>query len=364
MIQTELNTLCTRIKNNDPTLTRLNKSFSNLGDVGAKAIADALETNRTLTTLFLSSNFIDFFKGVKAIADALKTNKTLTTLNLNDNNIGDKGAQAIADALETNKTLRTLSLFYSNIGDVGAQAIADALKINKTLTTLNLESNNISTSLIDEINGSLAANKCETALSKMKTTEVKETPGLVLQELEAALEMTNKITINALPTMNEWIQKLEQNIEICKIFSSLVIVGILGQRINRQIGQEIPKDVHVPNKLDENSLTVATTAFKNLSLYKPHNEYYNMAQEALLDLYLDLTAFHDNDQSRITLCTTIATELAKRTYPSTTEFYFDTLLKTKKMYDPDDIGDTVKKNLPANTAQQFFQNNNGGRLDI
>ncbi|KAH7054878.1 hypothetical protein BKA57DRAFT_452489 [Linnemannia elongata] len=40
--------------------------------------------------------------GVKALAGALKTNKTLTTLDLMCNSIGSNGAKALAEALKTN----------------------------------------------------------------------------------------------------------------------------------------------------------------------------------------------------------------------------------------------------------------------
>eukprot|EP00944_MAST-04C_sp_MAST-4C-sp1_P015928 g15928.t1 len=53
-----------------------------------------------------------------AIAKALETNTTLSSLNLYSNNIGDEGATAIAKALETNNTLQVLTLLDgNNIGD-------------------------------------------------------------------------------------------------------------------------------------------------------------------------------------------------------------------------------------------------------
>ncbi|KAF9339122.1 hypothetical protein BGX26_009472, partial [Mortierella sp. AD094] len=55
-------------------------------------------------------------------------NLTLTDLSLKDNLIGDNGAQALSEALETNSTLITLSLFNNSITWKGAQALAEALK--------------------------------------------------------------------------------------------------------------------------------------------------------------------------------------------------------------------------------------------
>ena len=59
------------------------------------------------------------------------------------NNIGDDGAKAIAEALKVNPVLTFLNLRWNDIGDNGARAIAEALKVNAVLTKLNLEDNNL-----------------------------------------------------------------------------------------------------------------------------------------------------------------------------------------------------------------------------
>ncbi|TPX57589.1 hypothetical protein PhCBS80983_g03715 [Powellomyces hirtus] len=65
--------------------------------------------------------------GAKAIAEQLKVNKTLVNLNLWDNQIGKDGAEALADALRINQTLLSLSLGLNNIGDEGVSAMAKML---------------------------------------------------------------------------------------------------------------------------------------------------------------------------------------------------------------------------------------------
>ena len=49
-------------------------------------------------------------------------------LNLYGNNIGDDGAKAIAEALKVNPVLTTLWLGSNNMGDAGKQAVRDAVK--------------------------------------------------------------------------------------------------------------------------------------------------------------------------------------------------------------------------------------------
>jgi Ran GTPase-activating protein 1 len=53
-------------------------------------------------------------------------NRVMTELELGVNEIGDEGAKAIAEALKVNAVLTTLSLWNNSIGDEGATAIAQA----------------------------------------------------------------------------------------------------------------------------------------------------------------------------------------------------------------------------------------------
>ncbi len=68
-------------------------------------------------------------KDVMIIAnEGLKNNRTLVNLDFSDNDIGNDGARIIADVLKTNETLKQLWLRRSNIMDDGARAIVDVLK--------------------------------------------------------------------------------------------------------------------------------------------------------------------------------------------------------------------------------------------
>ncbi|KJE92022.1 hypothetical protein CAOG_03058 [Capsaspora owczarzaki ATCC 30864] len=124
------------------TMTELKLGGNLIADVGARAIAEAVRANCTLTVVDLTENRIGD-AGARAFAETLKVNNTLTKLDLDENQIGDAGAQAIAEALKVNKTLTTLGLWQNQIGAAGAQAIADALKVNTTLTDLALYQNKI-----------------------------------------------------------------------------------------------------------------------------------------------------------------------------------------------------------------------------
>ena len=55
--------------------------------------------------------------------------RSLTTVELNNNNIGDEGAKALAEALRVNHTLRKLDLRGNNgSGDAGKEALREAVK--------------------------------------------------------------------------------------------------------------------------------------------------------------------------------------------------------------------------------------------
>jgi GTPase SAR1 family protein len=111
-----------------PALSSLDLRGNNIGDDGARAIADKLSA---LSSLDLSFNNIGD-DGVRAIADRFSA---LSSLNLSSNNIGDDGARAIADKLSA---LSSLDLRRNFIGDDGARAIADKLS---ALSSLDLRRN-------------------------------------------------------------------------------------------------------------------------------------------------------------------------------------------------------------------------------
>jgi hypothetical protein len=71
----------------------------------AEKLAKALESNKTLKYLDLSSNYIGD-EGIKHIMEVLETNRVLQYVKLNYNEITNTGANYILSALQTNNTLR------------------------------------------------------------------------------------------------------------------------------------------------------------------------------------------------------------------------------------------------------------------
>jgi len=98
-------------------------------------------------------------EGAKALAEALETNKTVTSISLTHNQIGDEGAKALAEALKANETVTSINLFDNRIGDEGAKMIRKALMINVSVTMLDLDSDYIDTQIVRSIDNALQINE-------------------------------------------------------------------------------------------------------------------------------------------------------------------------------------------------------------
>ena len=96
-----------RLLNNDPTLRSLNLSGYNIGNDGARVLAEALDQNTTLLTLELDNNNIGD-DSVEMIAMMIKNNTTIRRLDLARNNFSDGAANQINDALRHNTTIHYL----------------------------------------------------------------------------------------------------------------------------------------------------------------------------------------------------------------------------------------------------------------
>jgi len=179
-------------------MTELELSGNEIGDEGAKAIAEALKVNAVLTELRLGANNIGD-DGAKVIAEALKVNAVLTKLSLWENSIGPEGAIAIAEALKVNAVLTELRLGANNIGDDGAKVIAEALKVNAVLTKLSLWENSI---------GPEGAFAIAEALKVKTVVTILELGGNEIGD-EGAKAIAEALKVNALLTwLNLWGNKI------------------------------------------------------------------------------------------------------------------------------------------------------------
>lgn len=115
----------------------LDISNNNITNDGAIYFAKMLAKNTLLTNLDLSNCKIGDV-GIKALAEALKnnTNSGLMTLNLSGNNFGIEGLNALKKMLETNTTLR--KIIITNITNNSDQKeIEEIEEINEKLAEIN-----------------------------------------------------------------------------------------------------------------------------------------------------------------------------------------------------------------------------------
>jgi len=113
-----------------------------------KTITEAIQKAAKVFAAQFSASVISLYrKGLTAhdaaaVAEILKSKRSVTEVALNENEeIGDEGAKALAETLKVNKTVKQLSLQVCGIGDAGAAALAEALRSNTSLTTLDLSPN-------------------------------------------------------------------------------------------------------------------------------------------------------------------------------------------------------------------------------
>jgi hypothetical protein len=122
----------------------LNLANNDIGDEGAKVLAEALKVNKSITSVNLENNKIGD-EGAKELAEAFKSeNCKVTSVNLGVNNIGDDGAKELAEAFKNeNCKVTSVNLRFNQIGDEGAKELAKAFKSeNCKVTSVNLRFNN------------------------------------------------------------------------------------------------------------------------------------------------------------------------------------------------------------------------------
>lgn len=99
------------------TLRVLDLRCNELGAEGARHLGTLLRTDCQLVQLNLSGNRIGEkgnVNGAKALAEALTSNRMLKHLDLNNNGLCGEALQLIGAAVDQNSTLQSIALFHSN----------------------------------------------------------------------------------------------------------------------------------------------------------------------------------------------------------------------------------------------------------
>lgn len=141
---------------------RIGKQDHELGDVGAKMVADEMEKHRSSLPI-LGELLHGAVRDVNAAAaSGLKQHfgsivqipnkqQSVTVLTVCNHRIGKLGATALADALKGNMKLQTLNLDHNNIGAEGAATLCQALVSVHNLDTLHLGNNSIGPTFSEDL---------------------------------------------------------------------------------------------------------------------------------------------------------------------------------------------------------------------
>jgi hypothetical protein len=139
-----------RINRNDvvaiaPVITKLCRfeaRYTDICDIGLRAIGEAIGASKTITHIDLSNNE-ELEDNLEIFSSALATNTSMQVLSLNRCRIHAEGLLHLKGALVGKSELRELHLAGNNIDDVGCQYVAEILASCPALEFLNLASNRV-----------------------------------------------------------------------------------------------------------------------------------------------------------------------------------------------------------------------------
>ena len=141
----------------DIIVTSLCLHDNGIGDAGSVALSRMLKDNCFVSNLDLSENKIGK-EGARAIAEMLLENASLQEVNLSGCGIHGKDIKQFLDALSFNPHLKSLDFSYNDLGDEGAIHLGRALSKNQKMEVLDISWNNIRATGIEALAKGLAGN--------------------------------------------------------------------------------------------------------------------------------------------------------------------------------------------------------------
>ena len=123
------------------SLLKLGLSGNYLGPTGATNFINALQPNRTLTSLDISHCGLDGMEGGRAVKRLLEWKSVLIFVNLDGNKIGPTGAPFVSEGLELNGMLKYLSIESCGLEASGCDLIYRGLQFHRAITCLRIRLN-------------------------------------------------------------------------------------------------------------------------------------------------------------------------------------------------------------------------------
>eukprot|EP01079_Euglenida_sp_SAG-EU17-18_P010042 gene10042-266_t len=122
-------------------LTKIDLRGNTIRKVGAESFAKMLQVNTTILKVDLGGNYVSNDGAVNFSKVLKASNHTLRSLSLSDNHVDDVGASALASALERNTGLVSLHLASNQIGSEGLSHLCHSLRANATMTKVDISGN-------------------------------------------------------------------------------------------------------------------------------------------------------------------------------------------------------------------------------
>lgn len=116
-------------------------TYRSMNDEQAQQLAAALKTNRSVSHIDISGNFISE-TGLRSILQAI--GPEVVALNVSENRFGKAGAEVLAECLPKLPHLRHLHVNNCHLDDACAPILANALQQNDTLVSFGIGDNAIS----------------------------------------------------------------------------------------------------------------------------------------------------------------------------------------------------------------------------
>ncbi|XP_037081694.1 leucine-rich repeat-containing protein 45-like [Pollicipes pollicipes] len=115
---------------------------NNVRGPGTEHLATLLKKNGRLRALTLEWNNLGLSPpSFRVFADALRTNRGLTSLDLRSNQLDHQCAAYVARAVASNRHLSHLDLRWNGVGVLGGRSLVDALQANRSLTSCPVDGN-------------------------------------------------------------------------------------------------------------------------------------------------------------------------------------------------------------------------------
>lgn len=136
----------------------LDISQNDIGSENFPILLPIFESNGYIEDLNLADTNIDGTCTELLCKILKKQNKAIKQIKFRNSNLGDIGAKALADLICTNMTLVDLEIYNCDIDEKGGHAIGNALTTNFCLNTLNIGGNILDNHDVEQIQQSVTFN--------------------------------------------------------------------------------------------------------------------------------------------------------------------------------------------------------------